>query len=307
MIKGVFSKLKKGLTKTRDILNTDIGELLKGKKLDEETLDRLEEILITSDMGIETATKIISDLKDAYHKGELTDMDKLEEYLKNELKSNLQEADNDLIKAPDGPTVIMVCGVNGTGKTTSIAKLTYLLRKDNHKVILAASDTFRAAAIDQLSIWADRVNADIIKHQPGADPAAVVFDAAEAAVARKADYLIIDTAGRLHTKTNLMNELVKIRNVVAKKIPNAPHETLLVLDATTGQNAISQAKIFNEAIGISGIFLAKLDGTAKGGIIVAIKNQLDIPVKFIGLGEKPEDADQFNADRFVDALFESDD
>ncbi|MBI4834703.1 MAG: signal recognition particle-docking protein FtsY [Planctomycetes bacterium] len=224
------------------------------------------------------------------------------EHLKAELKATLKGGDTKLAASANPPTVIMVGGVNGTGKTTSIAKLAYLLGAENKKVILAASDTFRAAAIEQLGIWANRVGAELIRHQSGSDPAAVVFDAVDAALARKADYLIIDTAGRLHTKANLMKELTKIRNVVAKKIPGAPHETLLVLDATTGQNAIVQAKLFNEAINVTGIFLAKLDGTAKGGIIIAIKNQLNIPVKFIGIGEKPEDIEPFDADRFIDAL-----
>jgi fused signal recognition particle receptor len=302
MFKSVLDKLKSGLSKTRQVLSADIGELLLGRKIDEETIDRLEELLILADMGVDAVTKIIGDLKEAYKQGKITDGDKVREYLKNELKLTLKGGDNKLRTGANPPTVIMVGGVNGTGKTTSIAKLAHLLRAENKKVILAASDTFRAAAIEQLSIWADRVGAELIRHQSGSDPAAVVFDAVDAALARKADYLIIDTAGRLHTKANLMKELTKIRNVVAKKIPDAPHETLLVLDATTGQNAIVQAKLFNEAINVTGIFLAKLDGTAKGGIIVAIKNQLNIPVKFIGIGEKPEDIEPFDADRFIDAL-----
>jgi fused signal recognition particle receptor len=305
MIFNVLEKLKHGLNKTRKLLSTDIGEILKGRKIDEETICQLEETLIKADMGIETTDKIITHLKQAYKEGKLTDSEKVQEYLKAELISTLKGGSTDLIKANTPPTVILVSGVNGTGKTTSIAKLAYLLKKDNKKIILAASDTFRAAAIEQLNIWAERIGVEIIGHATGADPAAVVFDAVEAAIARHADFLIVDTAGRLHTKTNLMNELTKIRNVISKKIPGAPHETLLVLDATTGQNAIIQAKQFNEAVNITGLFLAKLDGTAKGGIIVAIKNQLNIPVKFIGLGEQIEDIEAFDPERFVNALFET--
>ena len=215
------------------------------------------------------------------------------------------QRDRELKHADQGPTVILVAGVNGTGKTTSIAKLAYTLSQNNKKVIVAACDTFRAAAVDQLSIWADRIGVQIVKHQTGADPAAVAYDACEAALAREVDYLILDTAGRLHTQTDLMRELTKIRDVVARKIPNAPSEVLLVLDATTGQNAISQAKLFTEAIDVTGIFLAKLDGTARGGIVIAIKDQLDIPVKFVGLGEKPEAIAEFDPSSFVEALFAS--
>jgi len=205
--------------------------------------------------------------------------------------------------AKRGPTVILVAGVNGTGKTTSIAKLAHIFNRSGKKVIVAACDTFRAAAVEQLSIWAERIGVQIVKHQSGSDPAAVAFDACEAAVSRDADILILDTAGRLHTKKDLMLQLTKIRDVVTRKIPNAPHEVLLVLDATTGQNAISQAKLFTEAINVTGIFLAKLDGTARGGIVIAIKDKLDIPVKFVGLGEKPEDIAEFDPDTFVEALF----
>jgi fused signal recognition particle receptor len=205
--------------------------------------------------------------------------------------------------AEQGPTVVLVAGVNGTGKTTSIAKLAYIFSRNGKNVIVAACDTFRAAAVEQLTIWAERIGVQIVKHQTGSDPAAVAFDACEAALARNADILILDTAGRLHTKKDLMQQLTKIRDVVARKIPGAPHEVLLVLDATTGQNAISQAKLFTEAINLTGIFLAKLDGTARGGIVIAIKDQLDIPVKFVGLGEKPEDIAEFDPGAFVEALF----
>lgn len=302
----LLDKLKNGLAKTRKVLSTDVRDLIRGAQINEVLLNRLEEILITSDIGVKESVKIIEDLKLDYKEGRLTDASQIIDYLKNELKSSLknQYDNNQICFAPARPTIILVTGVNGSGKTTSIAKLAYLFKQNKKSVLLAASDTFRAAAIEQLMIWAERLGVDIIKHQSGSDPAAVVFDAIEAAIARKIDILIIDTAGRLHTKTNLMKELTKIRDIISRKIPNAPHETLLVIDATTGQNAVVQAKLFNESVPITGLFLAKLDGTAKGGIIVAIKDQLNIPVKFIGLGEKLEDIEPFDADKFVEALFE---
>lgn len=303
---NLLGKLKNGLAKTRKILSGDVRDLIRGAQIDEALLNRLEEILITSDIGVKESVKIIEGLKLDYKKGCLTNASQIIDYLKNELKNNLksQYSNNQICFAPTGPTVILVTGVNGSGKTTSIAKLAYLFKQNKKSVLLAAGDTFRAAAIEQLTIWAERLGVDIIKHQSGSDPAAIVFDAAEAAIARKIDILIIDTAGRLHTKINLMKELTKIRNILSRKIPNAPHETLLVIDATTGQNAVVQAKLFNESVPITGLFLAKLDGTAKGGIIVAIKDQLNIPVKFIGLGETLEDIEPFDADKFVEALFE---
>jgi len=301
---AVIERLKAGLTKTRQFLSTDVKELLVGRQIDEETLNRLEETLIASDMGVETSHHLIDNLKTAYRERKLETAAAVYDYLKKGLKDILSRGQTGPITAEMPPTVILVCGVNGTGKTTSIAKLAYWLKSQGRKVLLGASDTFRAAAIEQLTIWSERIGVEIIKHQSGADPAAVVFDAAEAARARNADYLIVDTAGRLHTKTNLMKELSKIRNVLAKKITNAPHETLLVLDATTGQNAVTQAKLFNESVPITGIFLAKLDGTAKGGIVIAIKHELNIPVKFIGIGERPEDIEPFEPDRFVEALFD---
>jgi fused signal recognition particle receptor len=219
------------------------------------------------------------------------------------MKSYWPRQDRQLKTAESGPTVILVAGINGSGKTTSIAKLAYVLSRNDKKVIVAACDTFRAAAVEQLTIWAERIGVQIVKHKSGADPAAVAFDACDAAIARDADFLILDTAGRLHTQKHLMNELTKIRNVAAKRIPGSPHEVLLVLDSTTGQNAIVQAEMFTEAIDVTGIFLAKLDGTARGGIVIAIKDMLDIPVKFIGLGEKPEDIAEFDPEEFVEALF----
>jgi fused signal recognition particle receptor len=219
------------------------------------------------------------------------------------MKGYWPEQDRQLHKAESGPTVILVAGINGSGKTTSIAKLAYILNKAGNQVIVAACDTFRAAAVEQLTIWAERIGVQIIKHKSGADPGAVAFDACRAAVARNADYLILDTAGRLHTQKHLMEELSKIRNVTTKQIPDAPHEVILVVDSTTGQNAIIQAKMFTAAINVTGIFLAKLDGTARGGIVIAIKDMLDIPVKFVGLGETPEDIAEFDPDEFVEALF----
>ena len=301
---GIFDKFKKGLAKTKEAFTSKLKAIFSiGRNLDEATLNEIEEALITADFGVDATTKIMDALRVAYKKREIETTDKVLEFLKKDLKKRLTEKGNDVLWAPQPPTVILICGVNGVGKTTSISKLANLLKKEGKKVMLCASDTFRAAAVEQLSEWARRLDVEIIKHKMGADPAAVVFDATDAAVARKADVLIIDTAGRLQTKENLMKELTKIRNVAAKKIPGAPHEVILVLDATTGQNAISQAEHFKAATNVTGLFLAKLDGTAKGGIVVAIKDKLDIPVKFVGTGETPDDVARFNADEFVEALF----
>ena len=310
IIMGIFAKtaeyLKDRLGKTRDRIAASFSSVLGlGRNIDEALLDKLEETLISDDIGVETTEKLTSELREAYRKRQITTTDNIIPFLKEHIKGYWPEQDRQLRLSQTGPTVILVAGVNGTGKTTSIAKLGYIFTQNNKKVILAACDTFRAAAVEQLSIWAERIGVQIIKHQTSGDPAAVAFDACEAAVARAADILILDTAGRLHTKKDLMQQLIKIRDVAARKIPGAPHEVLLVLDATTGQNAIAQAKIFTEAINVTGIFLAKLDGTARGGIVIAIKDQLDIPVKFVGLGEKLEDIAEFNPDTFVEALFEN--
>ncbi len=299
---GFFKKLVAGLSKTHQTLSTGIKELF-GRKISDETLDELEELLILSDMGVETTTRIVEDLRVAYRDRKIEKGAEFLEIIKADLKKSLEEKECRLVVAPTPPTVVMVVGVNGTGKTTSIAKLAKRLTGEGKKVLLAASDTFRAAATEQLDIWARRVGVEIIKHKSGADPGAVAFDACDAALARKTDVLIVDTAGRLHTEKNLMSELNKIQRVLAKKIPGAPHEVLLVLDATTGQNAIQQARTFREHVSVTGLFLAKLDGTAKGGIVVAIRNELDIPVKFIGVGEKEDDMAVFDAGEFVDALF----
>jgi len=305
---GIFSRttdfLKERLGKTRNKITTSLSSVLSfGRKIDDDLLDELEETLVRDDIGVETTDKLISELRDAYRARRISSSEEVIPFLKERIASYWPDRDRQLHVAESGPTVILVAGVNGTGKTTSIAKLGYTLHKSGKKVIVAACDTFRAAAVEQLSIWADRIGVQIVKHQSGSDPAAVAFDACEAAIARDADVLILDTAGRLHTKKDLMVQLTKIRNVVTRKIPDAPHEVLLVLDATTGQNAISQALLFTEAIHVTGIFLAKLDGTARGGIVIAIKDQLDIPVKFVGLGEKPEDIAEFDPATFVEALF----
>jgi fused signal recognition particle receptor len=305
---GIFAKtaeyLKDRLGKTRDKISTSLSAVLRlGRNIDETLLDELEETLISDDIGVETTEKLISSLRQAYHSRQIATTDQIVPFLKEQIKNYWPAQDRQLRLADTGPTVILIAGVNGTGKTTSIAKLGYILTQNGKNVIVAACDTFRAAAIEQLTIWAERIGVQIVKHQIGGDPAAVAFDACEAAIARNADFVILDTAGRLHTKKDLMQQLKKIRDVAARKIPGAPHEVLLVLDATMGQNAIVQAKVFTEVINLTGIFLAKLDGTARGGIVLAIKDQLNIPVKFVGLGEKPEDIAEFDPEKFVEALF----
>ena len=305
---GLFSKttgfIKDRLGKTRDKIGSSLSTLLTlGRNIDDDLLDELEETLISDDIGVETTDKLISELREAYRSKQIARTEEIIPFLKEHMKGYWPDQDRALRYAESGPTVILVAGVNGTGKTTSIAKLAYILNQNGKNVIVAACDTFRAAAVEQLTIWSERIGVQIVKHQSGSDPAAVAFDACEAAVARGADVLILDTAGRLHTAKDLMLQLTKIRDVVAKKIPGAPAEVLLVLDATTGQNAIAQAKTFTEAINVTGIVLAKLDGTARGGIVIAIKDQLDIPVKFVGLGEKPEDIAEFDPATFVEALF----
>ena len=305
---GIFTRtldyIKGHLGRTRDKIKSSLQAVLVfGRDIDDAMLDKLAETLISDDIGVETTDKLISDLRDAYRSRKIVKTEDIIPFLKEHIKSYWPSQDRQLNKPLAGPAVILVAGVNGSGKTTSIAKLAYTLSRSGEKVIVAACDTFRAAAVEQLAIWAQRIGVDIVKQPSGSDPAAVAFDACSAAVARDAKFLILDTGGRLHTQKNLMKELTKIRDVVAKQIPSAPHEVLLVLDATTGQNAISQAKMFTEAINVTGIFLAKLDGTARGGIVIAIKDQLDIPVKFVGLGEKPADIAEFDPNTFVEALF----
>ncbi len=300
---GFFDKLKEGLQKTRKSITEKIDQVLVSfGKVDEELFDELEEILITSDIGIETTMRVIEDLKEKVKERKIIDPKEVKGLLKETLKEILQKGGNEM-KLNTKPSVIIVIGVNGVGKTTSIGKIANLYKSQGKKVLLAAGDTFRAAAIDQLEVWAERVGTEIIMQKEGSDPAAVIFDAVQAAKSRNADLLICDTAGRLHTKKNLMEELKKVSRVLDRELPGADKETLLVLDATTGQNAISQAKTFSETSDITGIVLTKLDGTAKGGIVVAIKSELDIPVKLIGVGEQLDDLQKFDAEEFVEALF----
>jgi fused signal recognition particle receptor len=299
-----LGKLTQGLTKTRSKLADGVRSLFRiGRKIDADFLGELEETLILGDVGVAATRKIIDDLKARCRDREITADDDLLDIIKTDLKDALKSGGDGPRTNPDGPTVIMIVGVNGSGKTTAVARLARLMLGEGKTALLAACDTFRAAADEQLAVWAERVGVDIVRHRVGADPGAVAFDAARAAVARKADYLLVDTAGRLHTQDHLMRELGKIRKVLAKQIPGAPHEVLLVLDATTGQNAIAQAREFRAATDVTGIFLAKLDGTAKGGIVLAIKQELGIPVKFVGIGEKADDVAPFDPDAFVDALF----
>ncbi len=277
------------------------------RALDEAFIEEIEAELFGADFGPETVKALVSGpdgVRAAWKEKKIAEAEDVREFLKGRLKEMLTRREVKLARAESPPTVILVAGVNGTGKTTSVAKLARRLRDDGSSVILAAADTFRAAAVEQLTIWSQRLGVEIVNGKPQADPASVAYQGAEVALARGADYLIVDTAGRLHTQANLMRELGKIRNVLAKKIPGSPHECLLVLDATTGQNALNQAKLFQAEIQLSGIILAKLDGTAKGGIVVTINNQLDIPVKMIGVGEKIEDMEPFDVEKFVDAVFE---
>ena len=300
---SLFDRLKQGLTKAKQGITDRIDDVLKSyTKVDEELLEELEEILITADVGVNTTMNIIDSLRDKIKSRGITDpMD-----VRDELKSIVEEIltnENSKLNVETSPTIILMVGVNGVGKTTTIGKLANRYKKEGKKVLLAAGDTFRAAAIEQLEVWSTRSNVDIIKHQEGADPGAVIFDAIKAAKARKVDLLICDTAGRLHNKTNLMNELGKVFKIVDREFPEAQKEVLLVVDATTGQNAVSQAKTFKEVADITGIVLTKLDGTAKGGVVLAVKSEVDVPVKLIGVGETVEDLQDFDAKAFSDALF----
>ena len=300
---GLLQKLRVGLAKTRDKVAGGLrGVLSLGRTLDDDLLEQIEEQLYVADVGPRAVIRLCEGLREAHREHRIQKPEQVLDLLKAELKDDLHGWDTELHLPESGTGVIMVAGVNGSGKTTSIAKLARMYVRQGKSVLLAASDTFRAAAVEQLAIWAERVGADIVKNEC-ADPAAVAFDAAEKALANNYDVLIVDTAGRLHTRTNLMMELQKIGRVVGKKIENAPHETLMVLDATTGQNAISQAIRFNESINLTGLILAKLDGTAKGGAIFGMKDQIDVPVKLIGVGEGMDDLMEFEPDQFVDALF----
>ena len=297
-----LDKLKAGLKKTKNAIFGQIDNVLKAfVKVDEELLEELEELLITSDVGVNATEEIIERLREQIKDGRLKEKDQVVDALKEILTDMIGEGGE--LELTTTPSIILVIGVNGAGKTTSIGKISNRLIKKGKRVVVAAADTFRAAAIDQLGVWCERSGAEIVKQNEGSDPAAVVYDAISYAKKRKADVLIIDTAGRLHNKTNLMNELAKINRVIDKECPGAARENLLVLDATTGQNAILQAKEFRQAAEITGLVLNKLDGTAKGGIVISIKNELNIPVKFIGVGEKIDDMQEFKADEFVEALF----
>ena len=298
---GVFRSLGDGLAKTRKNLADRIGSLVLGEKIDEGFLGELEEALVSADVGMETTTFVLKDLKERFLRKELSTPAEVRKRLKEILYDILagRAVKFDVTAAP---SVVLVVGVNGTGKTTTIGKLAYRLQTEGKKVMLAAGDTFRAAASEQLSIWGERAGIPVIKHREGADPGAVVFDAVTAAKARAVDVLIVDTAGRLHTKSNLMEELKKVKRILSRELPGAPHETLLVLDGNTGQNALVQAKMFNEAVGVTGIVLTKLDGTSKGGIVFAVNKELSIPVKFVGIGEAIEDLREVDPKEFVDAL-----
>ena len=302
---GLFKRINKGLKKTRDSMSGAINAALYGKnEIDDDFYEELEEILVMADVGVNTAMEIVEKLRDAVFKKNLRKAKDVKAEIRNivaELLSGGEELDMITV-----PSVILVIGVNGVGKTTSIGKMAAMFKSEGKKVILGAADTFRAAAIDQLEIWADRADVDIVKHKEGADPAAVVFDTIAAGKARNADMIICDTAGRLHNKKNLMEELAKIYRVIDRQLPYADREVLLVLDATTGQNAVNQAKEFKDVAEITGIILTKLDGTAKGGVVLAIKNDLKVPVKFIGVGEGIDDLRPFNAKAFADGLFEED-
>ncbi len=300
---GFFDRLKAGLSKTKKGFVEKVETIFTGRAVDEQTLEELEEILIMSDVGGNSAAEIIRHMKESADKGEMKEAGSVKDFLKKEMTSILGRS-QPLVVFGEKPFVILAIGVNGVGKTTTIGKLASRFRNQGHTVMLAAGDTFRAAAIEQLEIWAERSSVQLVKHQSGSDPSAVVFDAIEAAKARGIDVVIIDTAGRLHTKSPLMEELKKVKRVCGKAMAGAPHEILLVVDATNGQNALRQAQMFNDAIGVTGIALTKLDGTAKGGIVFAIKKDLNIPVKLIGVGEGIDDLQDFVPEDFVRALFE---
>lgn len=302
---GIFDKFKKGLQKTTQLLNTDIRDLFKseGRLVDDEFLDELFEKLIKTDMGVQSAQETVDTIRTAF-RGRVVHLEEVLEEVKKKLKELMAQPAEPICFAESGPTVIMVCGVNGCGKTTSIAKLTKLFSESGKKVVLGAADTFRAAAVEQLTVWAGRLGAEIVTGDSGTDPASVAHRAVSKALEIGADVCIVDTAGRLQTQQNLMQELSKIHRVIGKQIPEAPHEVILLLDATTGQNGISQAQHFTQAVQCTGIILAKLDGTAKGGVVVAIRQSVGLPVKYIGVGEQADDLALFEPNPFVDALFD---
>ena len=299
---GIFDKIKQGLTKTRDQLITRVEWAVSGKPIDENAFDEIEEAIILSDAGLETAQILVASLKEKWKRGQIKTSDDIKRSMKEEIEKLLAPIESPMNTDGTKPFVILALGVNGVGKTTTIAKLASIFQQSGKTVLLGACDTFRAAAIEQLEVWAKRLHIDMVKHADGSDPAAVAYDAVKAAKARDVDILILDTAGRLHTKANLMEEMKKIKRVVAKELPGAPHEILLVVDATNGQNAIAQAKTFHEALQLTGIVITKLDGTAKGGFILPIAHTLKIPVRYIGVGEKIDDLIPFSAKDFAEAI-----
>lgn len=304
---GFFDKIKKGLARTKQSLIKNIETVVIGyAKIDDDFLDDLEAVLLTGDLGVRTTDYLMRQIRRGVTEGRISNTNEVMPYMEKIVADMLREKPG-AEEVTHHPEVYLVVGVNGVGKTTTIGKLSAQMHKEGKKVLLAAADTFRAAASEQLTIWANRTGADIVKHAEGADPAAVAFDAVSAAKARGADVVLIDTAGRLQTKVNLMEELKKISRVVKKVIPDAPHQTLLVLDATTGQNAVSQAKTFGEIVPLTGVVLTKLDGTAKGGVVLSITEELHVPVKYVGLGEREDDLQKFNPEEFAKALFENDD
>lgn len=301
---GIFDKIKTGLSKTRAQLQTQIDWIVKGKPLDDAAFDAIEEAVILGDVGIETATLLIGAVKERWKMGQVKSEADLKQVMIEEIGKLLLPCEMAMTVSGQKPFVILMLGVNGVGKTTTIAKLARIFLDDNKKVMFGACDTFRAAAIEQLEVWAQRLGVDVIKHQDGSDPAAVAYDATLAAKARAADVLLLDTAGRLHTKVNLMEEMKKIKRVIQREVSSAPHETLLVVDATNGQNAIAQARTFHQTLGLSGIVVTKLDGTAKGGFLLPIAHELKIPVRYIGVGEKMDDLVPFRAKEFAAAMFD---
>ncbi len=301
---GLLDRMKQAVSRTRENLSERIEDVVSlRKEIDRETLDDLEATLIAADLGTATTHEVLEKMREKVDRKQIGNTEELKRILKDELLAILERAGTPPVEAVEGPEVIMVVGVNGTGKTTTIGKLAQYFRSDGKSVLLCAADTFRAAAIEQLEIWGDRTGTEVIKTKPGGDPAAVLFDALQAAKARGVEYVIVDTAGRLHTKSNLMEELAKMRRTAQRVVPGAPHETLLVMDATTGQNGLQQARLFTESAAVTGVVLTKLDGTAKGGIVVAISRELGLPVRFVGVGEKPGDLLPFDARQFVDSLF----
>ena len=305
LFKSVVGKLRSGLTKTRETFVSQLRSVLTGRRVDAALLDELEARLIQADVGVAAARSLVAGVREDARAGRIERGEEVIDHLKNQLKTRWPEADRTLRFAEEGPTVILVTGINGVGKTTSIAKLCKAMRDEGKTVLLGACDTFRAGAVKQLEIWAERLGVEVVKGQQGGDPASVAFDACAAGVARGVDVVILDTAGRLHTQDPLMRQLDKIRQVAGKRIEGAPHEVLLVLDATSGQNALRQAEAFLASAGVTGIVLSKLDGSAKGGVVVAIRDATSIPVKFVGVGETPDDLEPFDPDRFIEAMFAS--